>query len=141
MREYEKDGITLLDEEAGAVQEQHFADLLLRLEVHASDREVFEDFFRLLDKRNRGITNIQHVLVLCASVTSKTIPDLFQASLKLLDRANSKMILKGDLLIICKLLNEVCFYVGDKALPVEQVSPPPPLPASLTNLWSRSMTS
>lgn len=135
MKEFEKDSIVLADEEPGSVEEQHFADLLLRLDIHASDREVFEDFFRLQDKRNRSIATIHHILICCATITSKDMLSLFLTCFKLIDRKDSKMICKSDLVVMCKLLNDVCFFVGDKSLQVDQVS----LSFSLylSNNWSR----
>lgn len=71
MKEFETLGVVMADEEEYSCHESHFSDILVRLDIHPSDRDVFEDFFRLLDKRNRGVANIRHVLICCATLTTK----------------------------------------------------------------------
>lgn len=121
MEDYEKHCKALLDEEPYAINDAQFEAILSRLEVHPSDRDVFEDYFRLLDKRNRGVSNLRHVLICIAMTTAKDLPSLFLACLKLMDRQHSLMINKADLVVIFKTINDTSYYVGDKYLPVEQV--------------------
>lgn len=121
MEEFEKDNIIMPDEEAFAIDDRHFEEILLRLQVHQSDRDVFEDYFRLQDKQNRGISNLRQVLISVATTTTSSIQSLITTCLKIMDRTNSKMVEKTEFIVICKVINDTCFYVGDKALPVEQV--------------------
>ena len=103
------------------MDKEQFDKLLHDLNFHSSDIEIFEDFFRLLDVRNRDIINFREYVISIAPLTARNIPELFQFCIKVYDRTKRLMICKSDLLLIMKLVNQTCDFVGDKPLPGDAV--------------------
>lgn len=104
------------------IEEVAFLTILVEdCQLHPSDKEIFLDLFRLQDKRNKGVANIKEVLVSCAAVTAKDIPSLFSIAFQIFDRTNERFLSKPDLVLIAKVINDTCSYVGDKCLHNDQV--------------------
>lgn len=98
------------------MDKEQFDQLMIDLHFHSSDVEIYDDFFRLLDIRNRDIINFREYIVTVAPLTAKNIQELFQFCISIYDRSKRLMINKSDLLLIMKLINQTCDFVGDKAM-------------------------
>lgn len=103
------------------VEQYQFLEYLKQLHIHSSDAEVFEDFFLLLDNRNRRIVNIIELLISLAPLTTRSTQELITRCFVLFDRKRNKMIEKVDVIKIMKLLNSSFDSLGDRALTAEVV--------------------
>ena len=98
------------------IDQSTFLDLLEQLQIHPSDREVFEDFFKILDMRNRRIVNIVELLIALTPLTINSTKKLFERAFWLYDRKQKMMIDKPEILSIMKILNNSFESMGDKPL-------------------------
>lgn len=104
------------------ITEEVFHDILVQLNVHASDVDIFEDIFRLLDVRSRGISNIRDVCISLAPLLAKNLTHMYTICFEILDRQKVNLVTKEDVVLVMKLMNNTCSNVGDKPLAPEILS-------------------
>jgi Ca2+-binding EF-hand superfamily protein len=90
--------------------------------IDPSDRDIFIDYFRILDTRNRSIVHLQHLLIALSPFVSSSISSMFDFCFQVLDRKEKFLVDKVDVVLMLKLINQTCFYIGDKVLAHELVN-------------------
>ncbi len=98
-----------------------FAELVSNNGFSKSDRDIFIDFFYVIDDRNFGFINIKDALLSYTVLVSSSVTDCFCICLKIIDRNGTNLVDKEDLLHMVKVVNNALYYFGDKYLHVEQV--------------------
>jgi hypothetical protein len=98
------------------IEQSTFFELMEEIHLHPSDQEVFEDFFRILDDRNRRIVNIVDLLIALAPLTISSPKQLLERVFFLYDRRKTTMIDKQEILRILKILNNSFESLSDKPL-------------------------
>lgn len=103
------------------IEQAKFTFYLEKAEIHPSDREIFEDYFHLLDIRNRRVVSVVDLLISLAPLTTRGVKELFNRCFWIFDRRGNQMIAKHHIIHIVKLLNGCFESVGDKPLAPEIV--------------------
>ncbi len=103
------------------IEESHFLTILEEIHTDPSDREIFIDYFRILDTRSRRIVNIREMLIALSPFVSKSIAEMFDFCFQLIDRKSTLLVDKPDVKLVLKLINQTCFYIGDKVLAHELI--------------------
>lgn len=93
-----------------------FMIILDEIGICQSDKDIFDDIFRILDTRNRNIINMRDFVLSIAPLVCNSIKKLLEFSISLIDREKTLLINKPNLLLIFKLINQTCRYVGDKGM-------------------------
>ena len=103
------------------VKEKDFLQLLRDEGFHPSDRDFLLNLFRLIDSRGFGEIDIRDAFVCFSLLVVKSIPRVFELSINMLEREGTNIVDKQQLFHVIRLLNDTCYYFGDRYLQSEQL--------------------
>ncbi len=103
------------------IKEEVMLKYLTSLQAIEPDVEVFVNLFRLIDNRGFGTVDIRDVLISVTILTSPSVPQCIERAILIMDRKKTGLLEKPELFNIIRLLNDTCYYFGDKYLTVDQV--------------------
>jgi Ca2+-binding EF-hand superfamily protein len=94
---------------------------LQEIQAIKPDVEVFLNLFRLIDNRGFGTIDIRDLLISVTALTATSVPQCLEKTILIVDRNKTSLIDKLDLFNILRLLNDTCYYFGDKYLSSDQL--------------------
>lgn len=103
------------------VNETAIKKYLKEIQAIEPDVEVFLNLFRLIDNRGFGTIDIRDLLISVTVLTTNSVPHCLEKTILIVDRKKTGLIDKLELFNILRLLNDTCYYFGDKYLSSDQL--------------------
>ena len=103
------------------IKEDVFKQMLMDQNFTPSDIEILINLFRLIDNRGFREIDVRDVFISFAPFAAHSIHQIFELSMKVMEREGTKILDKRQLVHIFKLLNATCHYFGDRSLQVDQL--------------------
>lgn len=103
------------------VTEDKLVSYLQSFQALQADIDVFVNLFRLIDTRGFNAIDIRDVLICVTVLTSKDVQECIERSILVIDRQKTGLLDKAQLYQVLRLLNDTCYYFGDKCLTPEQL--------------------
>lgn len=99
------------------ISRETLKELLHRFGVNASDSELLDKMFSLVDTRGFGETDLRDImLAYCLVVAKESIGQFLTMLFRTFDRSESFAIERREMLRLFTLVNECIFYFGDRPL-------------------------
>lgn len=95
--------------------------ILVTMDFHPSDMDIFRDLYMLTDHRGFGKLDLRDLFIAYSVLCAKSIRECFQFSFEVIDRIGSQLIDKSQLLHVLTTLNESILFFGDRPLETKQV--------------------
>ena len=105
------------------VRRERFIDTLRQRSFHPSDVDILTNLFILIDTRNFNECDIREVMVSFLLLVTRSVSQCFEMALLTIGRGehNEQYLDKKQILRVFMLLNDTCYFFGDKYLHVDQV--------------------
>lgn len=103
------------------ISSDRLSEIMQGLSIHPSDQSLLLDLFCLLDKRGFGIIDARDLMISFTVLISPNVKQCIKNALSLFDRTMSTVIDKEDLYRILSIINESCFYFGDRNLSLQAI--------------------
>jgi len=105
------------------VKRERFIDILGQRSFHQSDVDILKNLFILIDTRNFNECDIREVMVSFLLLVTKSVAQCFEVALHTIGRGenNEQYLDKKQILRVFTLLNDTCYFFGDKYLHLDQV--------------------
>ena len=105
------------------VRRERFIDILRQRGFHPSDVEILTNLFILIDTRNFNECDIREVMVSFLLLVTRSVTQCFEMALLTIGRGedNDQYLDKKQILRVFTLLNDTCYFFGDKYLHLDQV--------------------
>jgi len=105
------------------VRRERFIDILRQQGFHPSDVDILTNLFILIDTRNFNECDIREVIVSFLLLVTKSVTQCFEMALLTISRGedNDQYLDKKQILRVFTLLNDTCYFFGDKYLHLDQV--------------------
>lgn len=91
------------------------------LKFNSSDIDIISNLFVLIDKYGFSECDIREVMISFLLLCSRDITICFQLSMDMINRDKTQYLDKVELLRIFTILNDTCYYFGDKYLTTDQI--------------------
>lgn len=105
------------------VRRERFIDILKQRGFHPSDVDILTNLFILIDTRNFNECDIREVMVSFLLLVTRSVAQCFEMALLTIGRGehNEQYLDKKQILRVFTLLNDTCYFFGDKYLHLDQV--------------------
>lgn len=105
------------------VRRERFIDILRQRGFHPSDVDILTNLFILIDTRNFNECDIREVMVSFLLLVTRSVTQCFEMALLTIGRGedNDQYLDKKQILRVFTLLNDTCYFFGDKYLHLDQV--------------------
>ena len=103
------------------IKEDVFKQMLTDQSFSPSDVDILLNLFRLIDNRGFREIDVRDVFISFSMFAADSILEIFELSMKIIEREGTQIIDKRQLVHIFKLLNATCQYFGDRHLQMDQL--------------------
>lgn len=103
------------------ITEEILFPLLIDHRISDVDQDLLRDMFRIIDNRGRRRIDLRDLLISFAILTARDVHHYITIVFELYDRKKVGFVDRQDLIHLSRLINDTCFYVGDKYLDNNQV--------------------
>lgn len=103
------------------ISERSFIELLENHSFTKSDIDILVNMFHLIDTRGFREIDMRDAFISFSVLVAKSVHQGFEMSMQILEREDTQILDKLQLIHIFKLMNVSCHYFGDRHLAMDQI--------------------